>query len=211
VTDVSFSAIGMYTLRLSASDGEFTRTDSVVVAVDAVGNIVRAIATSDDDAEELPSSVARGSTDLEMVDDDSVIQVVGLRFQNVTIPTGAVIMSAHVQFTTDEITSDPTQLAIAGQASDDAPTFANTAANISSRPRTTATVGWAPEAWTSVNEAGPNQRTPNLASIVQEITSRPGWSSGNAMVFVITGTGLRTASAFDDGASVAARLIVNYQ
>jgi hypothetical protein len=31
------------------------------------------------------------------------------------------------------------------------------------------------------------------------------------MVIVITGTGLRTASAFDDGASVAARLIVNYQ
>jgi hypothetical protein len=83
--------------------------------------------------------------------------------------------------------------------------------NISSRPRTTATVAWAPAPWTTVNEAGANQRTPTLATIVQEIVSRPGWASGNAMAFVITGTGTRTASAFDDGAALAAKLIVNYQ
>jgi hypothetical protein len=31
------------------------------------------------------------------------------------------------------------------------------------------------------------------------------------MVFVITGTGTRTAVAFDDSAALAPRLIVNYQ
>ena len=60
-------------------------------------------------------------------------------------------------------------------------------------------------------EAGVNQRTSNLGSIVQEIVSRPGWASGNAIVLVITGTGTRVASAFDDNAALAARLVVTYQ
>jgi len=46
---------------------------------------------------------------------------------------------------------------------------------------------------------------------VQQVVNRPGWSSGNAIVFVITGTGTRTASAYDDNPALAARLIVNYQ
>jgi hypothetical protein len=173
--------------------------------------VERFIAASEDDAEESGGGVARGSTDLELVVDGSQNQVVGLRFTNLTIPAGATITSAFVQFTTDEVKTEPTQLTIAGQAADNASTFTGTALNISSRPRTTATVAWAPAAWTIVHEAGLNQRTSNLGSIVQEIVSRPGWASGNAIVLVITGTGTRTASAFDDSAAFAPKLVVNYQ
>lgn len=35
------------------------------------------------------------------------------------------------------------------------------------------------------------------SSIVREIVARPGWSAGNALVVIITGTGKRTAEAFD--------------
>jgi hypothetical protein len=42
-----------------------------------------------------------------------------------------------------------------------------------------------------------DQRTPNLAAVVQEIVNRPGWASGNAMAVVLTGTGRRTAEAWD--------------
>ncbi|HEX6812622.1 MAG TPA: hypothetical protein VF384_13430 [Planctomycetota bacterium] len=211
-TDVSFSALGSYTLRLSVSDGALTTTDSVVVTVEGAGSVVRSIATGHDDAEELPTAVTRGNNDLEMMVDGTVTHsAVGLRFTNIAIPPGAVITSAYVQFTAKDARSAPTQLAIAGQAADNAATFLTTANSISSRPRTAATVGWAPAPWTIANEAGPNQRTPNLASIVQEITNRSGWVSGNAMVFVITGTGCRNASAYDQSPAVAAQLIVNYQ
>jgi len=211
VTDVSFSAAGSYTCQLTASDSQFTRTDTVVVTVQSGGSIEQAIANGNDDAEEGPTSVNRTSSDLEIVVDGSVTQIVGIRFQNIQIPTPAAITSAYVQFTTDQAKSIATQLTIAGQASDNALGFTTTAANISSRPRTTNTVAWAPVPWTIVNEAGPNQRTPNLASIVQQIVNRPGWSAGNAMVFVITGTGCRTASAFERGPAFAAKLIVTYQ
>ena len=32
---------------------------------------------------------------------------------------------------------------------------------------------------------------------MQEIVNRAGWNSGNAMVFIITGTGVRTAESFE--------------
>ncbi|HEU4419826.1 MAG TPA: hypothetical protein VFT55_12890, partial [Planctomycetota bacterium] len=210
LTTATFSAVGSYTLQLSAFDGEFTTTDTVVVTVQQPP-VERVIATSFDDAEERPGSVNLTSGDLELVVDGSSNQVVGLRFVNLTIPAGSTITSAYVQFTTDDATSTPTQLTIAGQASDNAPMFAGMAGNISSRPRTTATVAWAPAAWTIDLEAGPNQRTPNLASIVQEIVNRPGWSPGNAIVFVITGTGTRIATSYDEAPALAPKLVVNHQ
>ena len=50
-----------------------------------------------------------------------------------------------------------------------------------------------------MNEVGPNQRTPNLAGVIQEIVSRPGWATGHAVVLIVTGTGKRTADSFNGG------------
>ena len=41
--------------------------------------------------------------------------------------------------------------------------------------------------------------------------SRTGWTSGNAMAFIITGTGTRTAEAFEGGASTAPMLHIEYR
>ena len=212
-TDVSFSAAGSYTLELSAFDGELTSTDTVVVTVNAPppGVILeRTVAHSWDDAEEQPTTVVRAGTDLEMVVDGSINQVVGIRFLNLAIPPGSTVASAYVQFTTDAATSIATDLTIAGQASDNAATFQTTAFSISTRPRTTATVAWTPLPWTLVGEAGLDQRTPELAAVVQQVVSRPGWVSGNAIVFVITGTGCRNASSFDRSPALAPKLVVRY-
>ena len=46
----------------------------------------------------------------------------------------------------------------------------------------------------TIGEAGFDQRTPNMAAIVQEIVDRDGWSSGNAVVIMISGTGVGTAA-----------------
>jgi hypothetical protein len=51
---------------------------------------------------------------------------------------------------------------------------------------------------------------PNLAAIVQEVVNRSGWSSGNAMTIIITGTGHRTAYAYEGASSRAATLVVTY-
>lgn len=99
----------------------------------ASGTIEIRVAAGSDDAEEASGgSVTLSSTDLELVQEAST-QTVGLRFTGVAIPPGAVITRAYVQFTVDEATTGATALTIAGQNSDNAPTFTTASRNVSSR------------------------------------------------------------------------------
>lgn len=213
-TTATFASDGIYVLALTASDGVLTTSDTVQVVVSAApapgsGSTERRIAASSDDAEESATgSLALTSTDLELVNDGNE-QTVGLRFPSLDIPAGATITSAWVQFQTDEAQSVATTLTIAAQAADNPPTFSS-AAKVGPRPRTSAAVTWSPLAWSTVGEAGPAQQTPDLKGVVQEVVSRAGWATGNALVLVITGTGHRTARAWDGVPSGAPLLHVEY-
>jgi hypothetical protein len=168
------------------------------------------IAASSDDAEEKSSgSVSLASSDLELVYDGSN-QTVGMRFVGVSIPQGATIVNAYVQFLVNEVVSTATALTIQGQAIDNAPQFVATTGNISSRTRTAASVPWSPVVWPVVGAAGPDQRTPDLTRIIQEIVNRTGWSAGNSLVIIIAGTGERVAEAYDRQTGGAPLLHVEY-
>ncbi len=169
------------------------------------------VARSSDDAEERSSGGIRlTSSDLELIQDKSNQQIVGLRFTGVNIPPGASIQNAYIQFQADEVSSDPTSLTIFGETADNATTFVDTNGNITSRPTTSASVAWSPLPWTTKGQAGPDERTSNIAAVIQEIVNRPGWSSSNALAIIITGTGGRVAESFDGVPSAAARLHVEY-
>ena len=168
------------------------------------------VASSSDDAEEKPSgSVSTSSSDLELVEESST-QTVGIRFNGVALPHGATVVDAWVQFRVDEAASGSVALNIRGQADDDAATFSSSSGNVSSRPTTLATVAWSPAPWITVGDAGPDQRTPNVAGVIQEIVSRPGWTSGNALAVVLTGSGRRVAESYDGSAAGAPLLHVEY-
>ncbi|MBN1670747.1 MAG: CotH kinase family protein [Kiritimatiellae bacterium] len=169
------------------------------------------VASSADDAEQNvgSGSVYLDSSDLELVYDGGD-QAVGMRFASVAIPPGAAIQSAYVQFKVDELNSGTATLAIRGQASDDAAAFTTATGDITARPKTAAAVSWSPPAWTTVGAAGADQRTPDLAAVVQEIVDRPGWSSGNALVLLVTGSGERTAESYDGDPAGAPLLHVEF-
>jgi len=213
-TTANFSVAGQYVLELSADDGELTRSDTLVVTVDEPGTETHIfdtrIATGADDAEESASgTITLGSSDLEMVYDGSN-QTVGLRFSGVSIPQGARIAEAVVQFRADESGTIATTLMIAGQAADSAGQFTTAAGNISGRPRTGAAIPWNPVQWLSVGDTGAAQRTPDLSQVIQEIVDRPGWSSGNALALIITGSGERVAESYDGMPAGAPLLHVVY-
>jgi uncharacterized repeat protein (TIGR01451 family) len=172
-----------------------------------------------DDAEEIlaTGAVRSNGSDLHLGHDGTASMAVGLRYAGVAIPAGAVILSAYVQFSTDERSRGATTLEISGEASDQAAPFTATPGNISSRARLPTRVGWAVPPWNSRREAGPDQRTPDLALIVQEIVSRPGWRAGNALVLIIEpGPGClpracsRIAEARTGASPGAPRLVIDY-
>lgn len=144
-----------------------------------------------------------------MLDNTTVQSAVGLRFVGLTIPRGAVVTNAYVQFRADETWSDPTTLAIAGIASDNAPLFPTGRFSLSTAARTQASGSWSPTGWVARNR-GPDQRTTNIAAILQELIDRPGWQPGNAVALVITGGGRRVAKSFESGATSAPVLHLEY-
>ncbi len=165
---------------------------------------------NDDAEEKIPSGVIDlTSSDLELIDDGGA-QFVGMRFAGVNIPRNAVITEAHIQFSTDETNSETTTLLISGEAADNSATYTTTAFNISTRPRTAAGVNWSPVSWLAVSETGANQRTPNLAPVVQDIVNRAGWNAMNALSIIITGTGRRVAKSYNLTAAEAPLLVVKY-
>ena len=173
---------------------------------------VRVSAGTDDGEERVTGAVNLTSSDLELVDDtvSNPNQTVGIRFNGLDIPQGVVVVNAYLQFQVDEKDSDETSLLIEGQDTDNATTFTTSSFDISSRARTDASVGWAPAAWTTVGEAGLDQRTPDLSAIIQEIIDRPDWLASNSMAFVITGSGGRTAESYNGKASAAPLLHIEF-
>ncbi|MHC5113200.1 MAG: PulJ/GspJ family protein [Planctomycetota bacterium] len=169
------------------------------------------IASSTDDAEE---TVASGVMSLDSGDLDLgtlwTHRSVGMRFRNVAIPAGATILEAWIQFDAYGSHDQVTALNFHGEAADDAATYTNAAFNLSTRPLTTAAVPWVPDPWV-VDEAGEAQRTPDLASIVQEIVDRPGWASGNALNIMVFGdSGKRKARTWDDALERAPLLHIRW-
>jgi len=201
---------------VSALDGagnESELTPVLLVSTNAADPVPLSlrIALGGDDAEQriANGSVNLTSGDLELGFDGSREQAVGLRFAGLDVPAGATILSASLLFTADEVKTGPASLSIRGVAADDAPSFSGTA-GVSSKPTTAASVAWSPPDWTLVGEASAAQRTPDLTAIVQEIVSRPGWAANQALAFVITGTGTRTAEAFEGRANSAPLLELVY-
>ena len=126
------------------------------------------------------------SSDLELVNDGND-QEVGIHYSNITIPQGATINNAYIQFQTDEVSTGSVTLTFRGHDVNDAPAFSSTDFDVSSRATTTASTSWSPNDWNTVGESGADQQSPALTGIIQEIVNRAGWSSGNDMAIIITG------------------------
>jgi len=208
-------ADGTYSITAAATHSSGVTRTSTPVEI-RVGTVVETIDVrvnaSNNDAEERVSSgsMSLSSSDLELIADGSNAQLVGMRFTGLNIPQGAQIQSATIQFTTDEVSTGAVSLTVRAQAADTAAAFTSSRRNLSSRVLTGASVSWVPLAWSVVNEAGTNQRTPDLSSVVQEVVNQSGWTASSNLAIVITGSGRRTAKAYNGSSSQAPLLHVEY-
>jgi hypothetical protein len=183
------------------------------------------ISDSADDAEEyvldFGDMESLDSSDLELGYEDGVdLQTVGCRWVGIAIPKGATITEAWVQFSADEVGDAQHALAVSvvieGELSTNPATFGSIAYDISSRSATTASVVWNIPQWTTTHAMGPEERTPDISSIIQEIVNQPGWD-GSAIVLTFTDNpanpslGERTAEAIDGTSSEAPLLHISFQ
>jgi hypothetical protein len=216
--DTTVAPSTSYSYSIVALDAAQNRSDPSALAevttppAPTTGTLERSVAAGSDDAEEDSSgAVSLTSSDLELVYESSSTgnQTVGLRFTDVALPPGATITDAYVQFEVDEVsTGSPVSLLVQGEASLDPPTFTTATRNVSGRPRTSTSVAWTPASWPTTHAAGPDQRTPNISGVIQQIVSQAGWASGNAVSIIVTGSGKRTAESFDG--SRAPQLHIEY-
>jgi hypothetical protein len=167
------------------------------------------VSASADDAEETPVTIVLDDPAFHLMSPN----VDGIRFADVTVPAGANILSAYVQFTASDSDNTSVTFAIFGEAADNGAPFMQVAIDISGRPRTSNSASWTPGVWTA-DSNGIDERTPDLTSIVQEIIDRPGWSEGDPIVFILfatNGAGERRAYTQDGKPLNAPLLVINYE
>jgi len=185
-----------------------TYIDEEVCTTDNCGlvNLVDRISASSDDAEDAGSSAYIDGNIMNMGDVESSNHTIGLRFDNLNIPSGVTITSAVVDFVAKSDYSGNPTLTIKAHDVDDSETFTNVGGNISGRPVTTG-VNWTPGNWTQ-DEV---YQTPDLSGLVQSIVNRTGWCGGNSLSFIVTGTGgERGGVSFDNHPNHAATLKLTY-
>jgi len=173
-----------------------------------VAQEVRVAAGADDAEQTSQGYFSTTSSDLELVVAGAP-QTVGIRFNGLSIPRGAAVTSAYIQFQVDETSSGPAALSIHGEAADSAVAYSS-GADVLSRVPTSASVAWSPADWPTVGERGAAQRTPDLAPILQEIVDRSGWDIGHSLAVLITGSGVRVAESYNGDANGAPLLHLEY-
>jgi hypothetical protein len=205
---------GRYLVTATAYDNEGRIWSSKPVTVYiGMRALERSVAWSDDDAEEnaYNGSMNLYSGDLELINDGQRgDQVVGICFTDIPIPKGAEIKKAYLQFTVDGTNTEPTDLTIHAELAANAETFKEVRRNISSRKVTKGSVKWSPKPWSVYGERSEKQRTPDLSSLIQEVVAQSDWQEGNALVFIITGSGERDAVSYDGDQQNAPVLYIEY-
>ena len=101
-----------------------------------------------------------------------------LRFDLSGLPPGAIIEDAYVQLYIDSLMEDSPRVLLWAEASDSPAPLTDVMNNISDRPRTLSMVSWIDE-----NIGDGWQRTPPLNSLIEEVTTRPGWSGPVVIIF----------------------------
>lgn len=214
--NMAFMIKGTGTRTAESYDGEPAAAPqlNIVYTMSTTTSAVRVSSSSDDAEEEVTTgAMYDNSSDLELVYDDFVLdnQLIGVRFQNVSIPQGAVITNAYIQFEVDELkANDPCNIKVYLENSFSPATYGLTAFDISSRTYYNDSVLWNPPTWVAVNDQGPAQQTADLTSLVQNHVNNSSWMNGGAMAFMIKGTGTRTAESYDGEPTAAPQLVVEY-
>lgn len=224
---LNFIASGTGVRVAYSFDGATNPSQIPVLVVEFTAPVTKTftILSSSDDAEEnlTAGGLDLTSTDIEFTTDGTTNQLIGLRYQNVTIPAGATIQNAQIQFYVDEVnTANDVNLYITAEDVVDAPAIISSTYLSTKNYVATGVIWDTIEPWNTVNSAGANQLSPNIASVLQPVINKIGWADGNSILIGLVdpktigipgynfNTSKRVAQTYDKNPARAAKLIVTY-
>lgn len=171
--DDAEEAVGDGSVVLTSTTLELTQTSSAEVTVQIP------IIDNNDDARANLDTGSKSSVNGLQVKRDS--KGMGLRFQNVPVPTDAVITAAKVRFTARVQNGGNVVATIRGEASPAPAQFSN-GDDMTLRPVTAASANWIPEKFFAEQQ----YVTTDIANIIAELTNTAaGWVSGNTLALFI--------------------------
>ncbi len=133
--------------------------------------------------------------------------LVGWRFENVPIPPGAEVIEAVLEIFCNTRNESPINVVYRGEASDNSKSFSTNLYDMVYRSKTVAEVMENSSSW---RRMGWN-KTPDLATIVQEIVNRPGWLPRNALtIFAVDEESTDKRSVYMSENGYGARLTLTY-
>lgn len=174
--------------------------------------LTRLIASGTDDVNEDGASFDSGATSIWLGTGGAGAgaSYTGLRFTSVAVPQGATVLSAHLEVTASQTQWNTMDFALAAEAVDSSPPF-SAASPPSQRQLTTSQASHSSDAqWV----AGTTYSLDEMAPVIQEVVSRPGWQSGNSLSLILKGSGQpwsrKFVHSFDGSATRAPRLVITY-
>ena len=170
------------------------------------------IASSGDDAQEdLPTGVVTRTDKSLATQSNSNRNLLGFRFNNLSIPKNASILSATLKLQSEGYSGAPINATIYGDRTADSAIFNSLVTrNLSTRGSTIATVDWSniPQSESDIVSS------PDVSKIIEEIVSMPGWASGNSLSLMIdpsSAAGQYLFGSHDSDASSPPQLQIEYQ
>jgi type IV pilus assembly protein PilY1 len=128
--------------------------------------------------------------------------LLAFRFEGISVPRGAIITSAVLEFTALSHVGRPITVRYLGEATGDSSPLVQQVGNLSSRAKTQAFVDETPGRWV----LGQNQ-SQELRAIVQEIVDRADWAPGHALTLFVAdhgSVGSRVVAGYEDQATAQA-------
>ena len=205
-------AVGILALASAGSASARLHQHTREVNVQVVASLDVQVAASSDDG----TIHNYGQTPLDFLLTDPGISLAyhgdlgggAARLLDIAIPQGATITSSYLTFRSAGTVPGTSITRIWAQDSDDTVTF-TTRAELDARPMTGAYVDWTVPPW----GPGYDKQSADISSAIQEVISRPDWSSGNSLVLVwLDQSHTRTVSgwAYDGSTTYAPKLHIEW-
>ena len=163
---------------------------------------------NDDAVENASGAVDLVSEDFEF-SKASGSQLLGLRFNDISMHRDSVIREAYIEFASMEAGENAAELTISVEDSGNAKSFAKASKNLSSRKVASKSVTWNSEFDVAQAQKLKTHRTPNLAPLIHTIIQRKDWKPGNSIAFLLTIDGEQKWAAYSKSGQNHARLIID--